>query len=47
MLQLLNDYSEVKMTKQVLVLFFIEKYVDEVLYDVVLMHASHILLRRP
>jgi hypothetical protein len=34
------------MTKQVLVLFFIGKYVDEVMCDVVPMHASHILLGR-
>ena len=35
------------MQKQVLVLFSIEKYHDEVLCDVVLMYASHILLGRP
>jgi len=37
----------VKVTKQVVVLFFIGKYVDEVLYDVVPMQTSHILLGRP
>jgi hypothetical protein len=45
-LQWLNNYGEVKVTKQVLVPFFIGKYIDEVLSDVVPMHASHILLRR-
>jgi len=34
-------------TKEVLVAFFIRKYVDEVLCNVVPMHASHILLGRP
>ena len=34
-LQWLNDSSEVKMTKQVVVLFFNGKYIDEVIYDVV------------
>jgi hypothetical protein len=37
----------VKVTKQVVVPFFIGKYVDEVLCDVVPMQASHILLGRP
>jgi len=37
----------VKITKQVVVPFSIGKYVDEILYDVVPMQASHILLRRP
>ena len=46
-LQFLNDCGEVKVTKQVLILFFIRKYVDKVQYDVVLMHVSHILLERP
>jgi hypothetical protein len=46
-LQWLNDYGEVKMTMQVLVLFLNTKYVDEVLCDVVLMHSSHILLGKP
>ena len=43
-LQWLNDCGEVKVNKQVLVSFSIERYKDEVLYDVVLMHAGHILL---
>ena len=42
-LQLLNDGGEVKVTKQVVVLFSIGKYVDEVLCDVVQMQPSHIL----
>jgi len=46
-LQWQNDSGEVKVTKQVLVPFFIGKYVDEVLCDVVPMQASHILLGRP
>ena len=41
-LQLLNNCYEVKVTKQVLVQFFIGKYVDKVLCDVVSMYASHI-----
>jgi hypothetical protein len=39
----LNDYGEVKVTKQVLVSFFIGKYAKEVLYDVVSIHANYIL----
>ena len=35
------------MNKQVIVLFSINKYVDEVLCDVVPMHISHLLLGRP
>jgi hypothetical protein len=40
--KLLRD--EVKVTKQVLIAFAIEKYSDEVMSDVVPMHASHILV---
>ncbi|XP_073017830.1 uncharacterized protein [Primulina eburnea] len=46
-LQWLNDCAEVKVNKQVLVAFSIGKYIDEVLCDVVPMHACHILLGRP
>ncbi|KAI9173457.1 hypothetical protein LWI28_001636 [Acer negundo] len=46
-LQWLIDNEEIKVTKQVLVSFSIGKYKDEVLCDVVPMHASHILLGRP
>ena len=43
----MNDYGEVKVNKQVLVSFSIEKYNDDALCDVVPTHASHILLGRP
>ncbi|XP_016755233.1 uncharacterized protein [Gossypium hirsutum] len=46
-LQWLNDGGEHKVTKQVLVSFSIGKYSDEVLCDVVPMHAGHLLLGRP
>ncbi|KAI3472895.1 hypothetical protein Pfo_030915 [Paulownia fortunei] len=46
-LQWLNNSGEIKVTKQVLVAFSIGKYEDEVLCDVVRMHACHILLGRP
>ena len=45
-LQWLNECGEVKVNKQVLVLFSIGKYTDEVLSDMVPMHAGHILLGR-
>jgi hypothetical protein len=41
----LNDGGEVN--KQILVAFYIGKYYDEVLCDVVSMHASYMLLGRP
>ena len=43
-LQWLKDSGEVKVTKQVLVSSYIGKYEDEVLCDVVLMQAGHLLL---
>ncbi|XP_040967125.1 uncharacterized protein [Gossypium hirsutum] len=46
-LQWLNDGGELKVTKQVLVSFNINKYSDEVLCDIVPMHAGHSLLGRP
>ncbi|RDX69780.1 hypothetical protein CR513_51059, partial [Mucuna pruriens] len=46
-LQWLSNIGEVKDDKQVLVPFSIENYKDEVLCDVVLMEARHILLGRP
>jgi len=46
-LQWLNDCGEVRVTKQVLIVFGIGKYSDEILCDVVPMHASHLLLGRP
>jgi hypothetical protein len=46
-LQWLNECGEVRVTKQVLIVFAIGKYSDEILCDVVPMHASHLLLGRP
>jgi len=46
-LQWLNECGEVKVIKQVLIAFAIRKYSDEVMCDVIPMHASHLLLRRP
>jgi hypothetical protein len=46
-LQSLNECGEVKVTRQVLVALSIGKYEDEVLCDVVPMHACHLLLGRP
>jgi hypothetical protein len=46
-LKWLNDCGEIKVNKQVLISFSIGKYKDEVLCDVVPMHAGHILLGRP
>jgi hypothetical protein len=46
-LQWQNDSGQVKVTKQVLIPFFIGKYVDEVQCNMVPMQASHILLGRP
>jgi hypothetical protein len=46
-LQWLNDSYEVRVTKQVLVVFRISKYVDEAVCDVVPMHTGHLLLGRP
>jgi hypothetical protein len=43
----LNDCGEIKVFKQVLLSFSIWKYYDEVLCDLVLMHANHILLSKP
>ncbi|XP_040994309.1 uncharacterized protein LOC121240848 [Juglans microcarpa x Juglans regia] len=46
-LQWLNECGEIKVTRQVLVALSIGKYEDEVLCDVVPMHACHSLLGRP
>jgi len=46
-LQWLNECGEVRVTKQVVIAFAIGKYSDEILCDVVPMHASHLLLGRP
>ncbi|XP_068653867.1 uncharacterized protein [Aristolochia californica] len=46
-LQWLNDSGEIKVIKQVVVPFWIDKYEDEVLCDVVPMQPGHLLLGRP
>ncbi|KAG5233045.1 Integrase [Salix suchowensis] len=46
-LQWLNECGEIKVTRQVLVALSIGQYEDEVLCDVVTMHACHVLLGRP
>jgi len=46
-MQWLNECGEVKVTKQILIIFAIRKYSDEVIYDVVPTHASHLLLGYP
>ncbi|KAL4303483.1 hypothetical protein GQ457_10G011030 [Hibiscus cannabinus] len=46
-LQWLNDGGELKVSKQVLIVFSIGKYKDEVLCDVVPMHAGQLLLGQP
>ena len=46
-LQWLNECCEMKVIKQVLIVFPIGKYFDEFMCDVVAMHASHLLLGCP
>ncbi|XP_030924714.1 uncharacterized protein LOC115951698 [Quercus lobata] len=46
-LQWLNECGEIKVRRQVLVALSIGKYEDEVLCDVIPMHACHVLLGRP
>ena len=46
-LQWLNECGEIKVIRQVLVALSIGKYEDEVLCDVVPMHACHVLLGKP
>jgi hypothetical protein len=46
-LQWLNECGVVKVNKQVIISFSVCKYKDEVLCDVVPMHATHLLLGRP
>ncbi|XP_057994324.1 uncharacterized protein LOC131174585 [Hevea brasiliensis] len=46
-LQWLNDYGKLRVTKQVIVPFSIEKYHDEIICDVVPMVATHLLLGHP
>ena len=46
-LQWLSENEELVVDRQVLICFSIGKYVDEILFDVVHMNASHLLLGRP
>jgi len=46
-LQWLSENKELVVDRQVLICFSIGKYVDEILFDVVPMEASHLLLERP
>ncbi|XP_028216647.1 uncharacterized protein LOC114398673 [Glycine soja] len=46
-LQWLSDNGELVVDKQVLLIFYIGNYVDDVLCDMVPMEAGHVLLRRP
>jgi len=43
----LSEDGDIKVDKQFLINFCIGTYKDEVLYDLVLMEATHILLGRP
>ena len=46
-LQWLNEYGVVRVNRQVMISFSVGKYKDEVLCDVVPIHATHLLLGRP
>ncbi|XP_059289882.1 uncharacterized protein LOC132043408 [Lycium ferocissimum] len=46
-LQWFNECGEIKVTKKAIIKFSIRRYQDELLCDVVLMQACHILLSRP
>jgi len=46
-LQWLNEFGVVKVNRQVMISFSVGKYKNEVLYDVVPMHATYLLLWRP
>jgi len=46
-LQWLNECGVVRVNKQAMISFSVCKYKDEVSCDVVLMHATHLLLVRP
>jgi hypothetical protein len=43
----LNKYGEVRVIKQVLISFKIEKFKDEIIYNVIYIHTTHLLLGRP
>jgi len=45
-LQWLSENGELVVDRQVLICFSIGKYVDEILFDVVPIEASHLLLGR-
>ena len=45
--QWLNDCGKVKVKQRVLISFSIRRNKHEILYDIVFMHTTHILLRRP
>jgi hypothetical protein len=45
-LQWLNECGVVNVNRQVFVTFLVRKYKDEVLYDVVPIHVTHLLLGR-
>ena len=46
-LQWLNECGVARVNRQVMISFSVGKYNNEVLCDVVPMHAIHLLLRRP
>jgi hypothetical protein len=46
-LEWLNEYKEVMVTKMVLSQYKVGRYKDEVLSDVISMHATHLLLGKP
>jgi hypothetical protein len=46
-LQWLNEFGVVKVNRQVMISFSVGKYKNEVLCDVVPMHATYLLLGRP
>ena len=46
-LQWLNECGVIRVNTQVMISFSMGKYKDEVLCDVVSMHATHLLLGRP
>ena len=43
----MSENGELVVDRQVLICFYIGKYVDEILFDVAHMEASHLLLGRP
>jgi hypothetical protein len=46
-LQWLNECGEVRVTKQVLFSLTVKEFNNKVVYNVVLIHVTHLLLRRP